>query len=77
MQMIVVLSYFHTRIGTSIFYSFPETPLGKEISDRLTLNIMQLDDITNGALYFRTIKEKKQKWHLKFTIKIGNHLFYK
>ena len=33
--MIVILSYFHTRIGTSIFYSFPETPLGKEISNRL------------------------------------------
>lgn len=33
--MIVILSYFHTRIGTSVFYSFPETPLGKEISDRL------------------------------------------
>lgn len=49
----------------------------KEVSDRLTLNIMQLDDITNGALYFRTLKEKNQKWHLKFCIKIGNHLFYK
>lgn len=33
--MIVILSYFHTRIGTSVFYSFPETPLGKEISNRL------------------------------------------
>jgi hypothetical protein len=33
--MIVILSYFHTKIGTSIFYSFPETPLGKEISNRL------------------------------------------
>ena len=33
--MIVILLYFHTRIGTSIFYSFPETPLGKEITTRL------------------------------------------
>ncbi|MFX1347030.1 MAG: hypothetical protein ACFFAI_18230, partial [Promethearchaeota archaeon] len=33
--MIVILSYFHTRIGTSIFYSFPETPLGKDITNRL------------------------------------------
>ncbi|MFW9873108.1 MAG: hypothetical protein ACFFG0_08415 [Candidatus Thorarchaeota archaeon] len=29
------MTYFHTRIGTLIFYSFPETPLGKEVSDRL------------------------------------------
>ncbi|MFX0083561.1 MAG: hypothetical protein ACFE94_17575 [Candidatus Hodarchaeota archaeon] len=33
--MIVILSYFHTRIGTSVFYSFPETPLDKEITVRL------------------------------------------
>lgn len=49
----------------------------KEVSDRLTSNIMQLDDITNGALYFRQIGEKKRSWHRVFTIKIGNHLFYK
>jgi len=35
--MNVILSYFHTRIGTSIFYSFPKekAQLGKEMSDRL------------------------------------------
>ena len=31
----VILSYFHTRIGTSIFYSFPKTQLDKEMSNRL------------------------------------------
>ncbi|MFX1366535.1 MAG: hypothetical protein ACFFCE_15425 [Promethearchaeota archaeon] len=33
--MIIVLSYFHTRIGTDIFYTFPETPLDNEISNRI------------------------------------------
>ncbi|MFX1532161.1 MAG: zinc ribbon domain-containing protein [Promethearchaeota archaeon] len=34
-QMIVLLSYFHSKIGATVFYSFPETPLAKEISNRL------------------------------------------
>ena len=33
--MNVILSYFHTRIGTSVFYSFPKAQLDKEMSDRL------------------------------------------
>ncbi len=33
--MIVILSYFHTRIGTDIFYTFPKTKLDNEISYRL------------------------------------------
>jgi len=33
--MIVILSYFHTRIGTDIFYTFPKTQVDSEISDRL------------------------------------------
>ncbi|GAH01845.1 unnamed protein product, partial [marine sediment metagenome] len=42
--MIVILSYFHTRIDTSVFYSFPEKNfLGKEISDRLR-DVMALQD---------------------------------
>ena len=49
----------------------------RHISDRLTKQIMELDDITGGALYFRKVGEKKRSWHMKFTIKIGNHLFYK
>ena len=35
LDTIVILSYFHTRIGTSIFYSFPKSQLDKELSDRL------------------------------------------
>ena len=31
----IILSYFHTRIGTDIFYTFPETQVDNEISDRL------------------------------------------
>ena len=33
--MNVILSYFHTRIGTSVFYSFPKAQLDKEMTDRL------------------------------------------
>ena len=33
--MIVILSYFHTKIGPSIFYSFPKTQLDEEILDRI------------------------------------------
>ncbi|MFX0106244.1 MAG: EFR1 family ferrodoxin [Candidatus Hodarchaeota archaeon] len=33
--MIVILSYFHTRIGPSIFYSFPKTKLDEEIAERI------------------------------------------
>lgn len=49
----------------------------EEISDKLTAKIMELDDITDGALYFRKANERKRSWHRKFTIKIGKHLFYK
>jgi len=33
--MIVILSYFHTRIGPSIFYSFPKTQVDEEIAERI------------------------------------------
>ena len=33
--MIIILSYFHTKIGTDIFYTFPKTQLDSEISGRL------------------------------------------
>lgn len=49
----------------------------KEVSYKLASNIMQLNDITNGALYFKRTGEKKRSWHKVFTIKIGKHLFYK
>jgi len=33
--MIVILSYFHTKIGPSIFYSFPKIQVNKEVQDRI------------------------------------------
>lgn len=33
--MIVILSHFHTKIGPSIFYSFPQSQIDKEILDRI------------------------------------------
>jgi hypothetical protein len=33
--LIVILSYFHTKIGPSIFYSFPKKQLEEEISARI------------------------------------------
>jgi len=35
MGMIVILSYFHTKIGPLIFYSFPKTQLDRDILDRI------------------------------------------
>lgn len=35
MGMIVILSYFHTKIGPLIFYSFPKTQLDREVLDRI------------------------------------------
>lgn len=49
----------------------------KDYCDYLANNILELDDITRGALFFRRVGEKKRSWHLVFTIKIGKHLFYK
>jgi len=34
-KTIVILSYFHVKIGPSIFYSFPKAQLDKELSDRI------------------------------------------
>lgn len=49
----------------------------KDISLKLTSNIGKLEDITNGALYFKRPEEKRQIWHNILTVKIGNHEFYK
>jgi len=49
----------------------------KEYADYLTKNILELKDITKGALYFRRFDEKKQEWHLTKLIQIGNHIFYR
>ena len=34
-KTIVILSYFHARIGPSIFYSFPKTQVDEEVADRI------------------------------------------
>ena len=49
----------------------------KDKADFLAENILYLTDITGGALYFKTKKEKLKPWHKVLTVKIGNHLFYK
>jgi len=49
----------------------------KTIVDKLAKNIMELPDITNGALYFRTEKEKLFPWCKIRIVKIGKHIFYK
>ncbi|MFX1389101.1 MAG: hypothetical protein ACFE9Z_03445 [Promethearchaeota archaeon] len=33
--MLIILSYFHTKIGPLIFYSYPKTELDEEISNRI------------------------------------------
>jgi spore germination cell wall hydrolase CwlJ-like protein len=46
-------------------------------ADYLAANILRLPDKTNGALYFRQPREKRQKWHKVETIRYKNHIFYK
>lgn len=43
----------------------------------LAHNILKLQDITDGALYFKQLKEPKKSWHKENTITIKNHEFYK
>lgn len=49
----------------------------KSIADNLAARIMSLPDITSGALYFRTAKERLFPWCKIRTVKIGKHIFYK
>lgn len=49
----------------------------KEIALPLSENIGQLQDITNGAIYFKRPEETRRKWHNILTVIIGNHEFYK
>lgn len=49
----------------------------KDYCDYLAKNLLELNDITNGALYFRKANEKKRSWHETFCIKIKEHTFYK
>ncbi len=40
-------------------------------------NIDNIDDITNGSIYFLKKGEKKGKWIGEKTVTIGKHIFYK
>jgi spore germination cell wall hydrolase CwlJ-like protein len=49
----------------------------KKEADYLALNIMNLKDETNGAIYFRQLKEPRYSWHKIETLRYKNHIFYK
>ena len=49
----------------------------KLIADRLAKDIMQLIDVTKGALYFRRPDELMFKWCKIETYRYKNHVFYK
>ena len=49
----------------------------KPIVDRLAKDIMNLKDITNGALYFRRPDEKMFRWCKVETFRYKNHIFYR
>ena len=49
----------------------------KSTADRLADNIMRIEDITGGAIFFRQPTEKIQKWHGTETVRIGGHIFHK
>jgi spore germination cell wall hydrolase CwlJ-like protein len=49
----------------------------KTHADYLAQNIMQLQDITKGAIYFRQPKEPRYSWHKIETFRYLNHIFYR
>lgn len=49
----------------------------KRIANELSKHIMQLKDITNGAMYYLLPNERLRKWHGEKTVVIGKHTFYK
>ena len=49
----------------------------KKDADYLSQNIMELDDITNGAMYFRQPSEPIYSWHGEETVRIKGHIFHK
>lgn len=48
-----------------------------QYSNKLSKNIMDFPDLTNGALYFKRPEEERKSWHKKLTIIYKNHEFYK
>ena len=49
----------------------------KPIVDRLARSIMDLKDITGGALFFRRPDEKMFRWCRTETFRYKNHIFYR
>lgn len=49
----------------------------REIADRLAGEVMELKDITGGALYFRRVDEPVFAWCKVYCVQIGDHVFYK
>lgn len=49
----------------------------KYFADYLAVNIMNMPDLSNSALYFRQPSEAKEVWHKEETIRWKNHIFYK
>lgn len=49
----------------------------KQIADKLAENIMNLNDITDGAEYFLLPGEKIRRWHGKKTVTVKSHTFYR
>lgn len=49
----------------------------KNIADELASKILELPDLTDGALYFRQPTEQKRRWHKTETMRYKNHIFYK
>jgi spore germination cell wall hydrolase CwlJ-like protein len=49
----------------------------KTYADYLAKNIMQLRDITGGALYFRRPDEPMFRWCKTETFRFNNHIFYR
>lgn len=49
----------------------------KEVVDRLADTLMDLNDITKGALYFKTPDERLRPWHKELTLVVGKLEFYR
>jgi hypothetical protein len=62
--MIVLLSFFHTKIGPKIFYSFPERELERELSERLYDNLTQQKEEEFFTQSFENVKLLNHYFHV-------------
>ena len=46
-------------------------------SNMLSIELMSLPDLTDGALYFKRPEEERKPWHKTLTVTYKNHEFYK